>query len=354
MIDAAKFSDKYTHKYVYADAPIFSHMAELKNKMFTSQEASALCSRDIDTRISEPGLLVLPSKEIMKNTNYGFPANEDRTNTRGAASTDYVKKYLGYDKGYWIKYWLSDLNPGDHGVVFVLDNEGKISYLNNENFLGIRPVAVLDLSKSVWYDAGTVNSNGEVTQPEKKTEEETKDQETPSAEEPSKGGTPAAAGTDLKTSGTTYTVVSDGAVALKKPNAKSTTVNIPATVKINGVTYKITAISANAFKNNKKITKVTIGANVKEIGKKAFYGCTKLTTVDCKSKVLEKIGASAFQGDKKLTKITLKSTLLKKNTVGKNAFKGTSKKLVIKVPAKAKKAYKKFFKTKGNKKVTIK
>ena len=118
VIDAAKFSDKYTHKYVYAEAPIFSHMEELKKKMFTSQEASALCSKDIDSRIAEPGLLLLPSKEIMKNTNYGFPANEDRTNTRGAASTDYVKKYLGYDKGYWIKYWLSDLNPGDHGVVF--------------------------------------------------------------------------------------------------------------------------------------------------------------------------------------------------------------------------------------------
>ena len=120
------------------------------------------------------------------------------------------------------------------------------------------------------------------------------------------------------------------------------------------MTYKITAISANAFKNNKKITKVTIGANVREIGKNAFASCPKLTTVNCKSKVLEKIGASAFQGDKKLTKITLKSTLLKKGSVGKNAFKGTSKKLVIKVPAKAKKVYKKFFKTKGNKKVTIK
>ena len=147
----------------------------------------------------------------------------------------------------------------------------------------------------------------------------------------------------------------DPCVAYTGSSGKQASIIVPNTVTINGITYKVTSIAPGACKRNKKLKKVTIGTNVKEIGKKAFYGCTKLTTVNCKSKVLSKIGASVFQGDKKLTKITLKTTLLKKtSTVGKNAFKGTSAKLMIKVPSKVKKTYKKFFKKKGNKKVTIK
>ena len=41
-------------------------------------------------------------------------------------------------------------------------------------------------------------------------------------------------------------------------------------------------------------------------------------------------------------------------TVGKNALKGTNKKLFIKVPSKKLKNYKKYFKGKGNKKVKVK
>ena len=80
-------------------------------------------------------------------------------------------------------------------------------------------------------------------------------------------------------------------------------------------------LAANALKNNKKVTTVVIGKNVKSIGKKAFYGC------------------------KKLKKVTVKSSKLKK--VGAKAFTGTNKKITIKVPAKKVKAYKKLLKNKG-------
>ena len=63
---------------------------------------------------------------------------------------------------------------------------------------------------------------------------------------------------------------------------------------------------------------------------------------------------SAFYGDKKLTSITLRTTKLKKKNVGKNAFKGTSKKLKISVPKKVKKSYQKIFRSKGNKKIKTK
>ena len=46
-----------------------------------------------------------------------------------------------------------------------------------------------------------------------------------------------------------------------------------------GTTYKVTSIAANAFKNNKKISKVVIGNNIVSIGKNAFAGCKKLTSV---------------------------------------------------------------------------
>ncbi|MDY3855444.1 MAG: GLUG motif-containing protein, partial [Butyribacter sp.] len=64
---------------------------------------------------------------------------------------------------------------------------------------------------------------------------------------------------------------------LANKNAKSVT--IPATVKIKGVTCKVTGIADNAMKGSKKLTKAVIGSNVKTIGKNAFAGSKKLKTV---------------------------------------------------------------------------
>ena len=121
-------------------------------------------------------------------------------------------------------------------------------------------------------------------------------------------------------------------VAYKKPvSKKAKTVTIPTTVKINGVTYKVTQIADNAFANNKKITKVTIGSNVTTIGKKAFYGCKKLKT------------------------ITIKTTKLTGKRVGSKAFKGIYAKATIKVPKSKLTSYKKLLKARGiGKKAKIK
>lgn len=115
----------------------------------------------------------------------------------------------------------------------------------------------------------------------------------------------------------------------KAKNAK--TLTVPSTVTIDGVTYKVTAIADNAFKNNKKVTKVVIPSNIITIGKNAFKGCSRLKTIQIKS-----------------TKLTNKS-------INKNAFKGVSKRVTIKVPKKKLKAYKKLFRKKGlSKKVKLK
>ena len=107
---------------------------------------------------------------------------------------------------------------------------------------------------------------------------------------------------------------------VKKTNKKIT---IPATIKVDGITYKVTSIAKNALKGNKKVTKLVIGKNVKTIGKKAFAGCKNLKT------------------------ITIKTKLLKDKTVKKQAFKGIHSKAVIKVPKGKASAYKKILRKKG-------
>ena len=144
-------------------------------------------------------------------------------------------------------------------------------------------------------------------------------------------------------------------VAYQAPaNKNATTISVPATVTIDGVTYKVTSIADNAFANNKKITKVTIGSNVTTIGKKAFYKCTSLTKITIPSKV-KKIGKQAFYGCKKLKTITIKTTKLTSKNVGSKAFKGIHAKATIKVPKSKLKNYKKLLKARGvGKKAKIK
>lgn len=150
------------------------------------------------------------------------------------------------------------------------------------------------------------------------------DPKTPSSPADTSQPAPEAAlqpGNTYSAGGSTYKATSANTVTLQSA-AKKKTIKIPATVTVNGVKAKVTAIDKNTFKKaKKKLTKVVIGANVTTIGKKAFAGC------------------------KKLKKIIIKSKKLR--SVGKKAFKGISKNAVIKVPKAKKKAYTKLLKNKG-------
>ena len=120
---------------------------------------------------------------------------------------------------------------------------------------------------------------------------------------------------------TTYMVKANQTVELKTGNktAKNVTVN---TVKINDKEYKVVSIATNAFKNA-KMTKLTIGDNVKTINKNAFNNCNKLKTLTI-GKNVTSIKANAFAKCKKLKNITFKAT--KKLPSMKNAFKNANKK----------------------------
>ncbi|MBQ6845177.1 MAG: chitobiase/beta-hexosaminidase C-terminal domain-containing protein [Agathobacter sp.] len=137
----------------------------------------------------------------------------------------------------------------------------------------------------------------------------------------------AAVGETFTSSNNKYEVTGSSTVAFTGIKKSKTTVTIPSTVKFGGATFKVTKIADNALKGKTKVKEVVVGTNLKEIGKQAFYGC------------------------KKLTKITIKSTKLTK--VGKNALKSVNSKVKIYVPSKKVNSYKKLFKSKGLKKVTV-
>lgn len=133
---------------------------------------------------------------------------------------------------------------------------------------------------------------------------------------------------------------------VKPVSAKKSTVTIPSTIIVDGVTYKVTSIAKNAFKNNKYIKKLTIGSNIKTIGANAFYNCKKLKTVKL-GKDVTTIGKQAFYKCKKLKIITIRSKKLKTSKIGKNAWKGIKSNATIKVPKKKYKDYKKMMKKRG-------
>ena len=134
-------------------------------------------------------------------------------------------------------------------------------------------------------------------------------------------------------SGITYKVTATGStktVEVTKVSSAMTSVTIPATVKVNNVTYTVTSIAAKAYKGNQKLKKIVIGKNVSKIGKEAFLNCRNLKTITIKSTKLTSVGAKAINGIHKKAKITC--------------------------PAKKKAAYKKLFKAKTGfvKSMTIK
>lgn len=99
-------------------------------------------------------------------------------------------------------------------------------------------------------------------------------------------------------------------VAFLKTSSYTKAITVPAKVEIDGITYKVTSIAANALKNRKIITKLVIGSNVKSIGKNAFRGCTKLKSIIIKSKKITSIGGNALKGIKSNAKIKVPSSNL--------------------------------------------
>lgn len=111
-----------------------------------------------------------------------------------------------------------------------------------------------------------------------------------------------------------YTVLSvtNQEVAAARPAKKTEkSSNIPNCVSINGVTCSVTEIRASAFQNNKKLRSVTIGKNVRKIGKKAFAGCRSLKKINIKSEKIAKAYPSSIKGIAKTAVINVPNRKIK-------------------------------------------
>ena len=132
-------------------------------------------------------------------------------------------------------------------------------------------------------------------------------------------------GTRVKTANAYYVVTYSGKTVEVQVtgliNKKAKTFTSPDYIRVNNVVCEVTGISNGAFRNCKKLSRVTLGTKIKVIGSNAFKGCKKLKKIQILSKQLKK--------------------------VGKNALKGIHSNATIRVPGSVKKAYQKLLKKKG-------
>ena len=151
---------------------------------------------------------------------------------------------------------------------------------------------------------------------------------TPTPSPVTKPATPAKKGTTLTVSSkkikvkvTSSSKKNPTVTITKFTDKKAKKLTIPATVKVKGVTYKVTAVSDKAFKGNKKLTTVTIGSNVTKIGKEAFSGCKNLKKITVTAGKLKTISKNAFKGINKKATITVKGTKKAKTALKKQLKK---------------------------------
>ena len=154
-------------------------------------------------------------------------------------------------------------------------------------------------------------------------------------------------------------------------------VKVPATITVDGITFKVTTLSSSAFKLNQKITSITLGDNLTKIDTGSFSGCTALKSITIGSSVktigknafkncssLEKITIpenvktikkSIFSGCKKLKKLVIRTKNLTTKSVSAGTFKSVPTSCKVSVPAEILSAYDELLKSKGlSKKITLK
>lgn len=130
----------------------------------------------------------------------------------------------------------------------------------------------------------------------------------------------------------TFKATSNSAASLTEVKNATTikSYKVPKTVTIGGKKVKVTTIASNAFKNCKKLKKVTITSNIKTISANAFKNCKKLSTIVIDNAKSLKIKKNAFKGCKKITFKVKKSQMKKFKKMLKKAKIGCKYKVIKK------------------------
>ena len=315
-----------------------------------------------DTSVTSAEWIFMPSDKAYANAEGSTAIKVNAKELTVTKATARNRKYDGTNQVAITEVLLSGMLEGDEVSVDLTDLHGTLkdkkageytsvtlpeltlAGKDKANYRLAQPVTEIPLTKAVTIETPETTETPDTKEtPETKETPDTKETpETP--QKPSDPGTkPGTSEPIQKPSKTEYlkkgrkftgadnnqykVTCADGktftVVYLKPKKGVKGTVNIPDSITVNHVTYKVTEIAANAFKKNKKIRKVVIPSGIEKIGKQAFYGC------------------------KNLKNITFKTTKLTKKRVGSKAFSGIHAKAAIKVPKKKLSAYRKMLKARG-------
>ena len=92
-------------------------------------------------------------------------------------------------------------------------------------------------------------------------------------------------------------VISKGMkISLKNADVSGTNFKLPDELWVNEQLFVVTEIGKDVLKNNKTVTKLTIGENVISIGSSAFKNMTNLKSISLDAANLQSIGKNAFKG----------------------------------------------------------
>lgn len=109
----------------------------------------------------------------------------------------------------------------------------------------------------------------------------------------------------MRNSDLDYTfTISNNQATITGYKGTQTNLILPEFVISNGKEYEVTAIGANAFKENKSIVSVHLPSTITTISNHAFYYCENLESINIPDGVTQ-IGKYAFKSCKKLESITL-------------------------------------------------
>lgn len=107
-----------------------------------------------------------------------------------------------------------------------------------------------------------------------------------------------------------------------------TVIIIPASIKVDGVTYKVTKLADKCFYDCTSLTSISIPNSVFELGEHCFTNCTSLTNITIPNSVLV-LGIACFYGCTSLTSITIPSSVTE---LGYNCFYGCTSLKSITIP----------------------
>ena len=137
---------------------------------------------------------------------------------------------------------------------------------------------------------------------------------------------------DFEVDGVCYKINgNEVAVTSRSPqcNSYQGSVTIPGQVTDGGITYKVTAIAYDAFRDCDKLTSVTLPSTIKHIGKYAFKNCSRLSSITLPSSV-KTIDYGAFMYCSALTSLTLGNGV---EDIGYYAFAGCMRLGRLSVPS---------------------